>query len=102
MKLPQKCSFGPEACEIGPQVAIWGIRRTRFPPEDSPLLYRASNLLRVHFSKLLLRKLPQLTHAGEAAPSGKSMSPLEIQMSRVVFHFHNSQRIHSEGTHVQG
>ena len=27
MKLPQKASFGSETCEIGPKVAIWGIRR---------------------------------------------------------------------------
>ena len=37
MKLPQKASFGSEPCEIGPKVTIWGIRRTGFPPEDSPL-----------------------------------------------------------------
>ena len=42
MKLPQKASFGSEMCEIGAKVAIWGIRRTGFPPEDSPLFYRAS------------------------------------------------------------
>ena len=39
MKLPQKASFGTETCEIGPKVAIWGIRRTGFPPEDSPLSF---------------------------------------------------------------
>ena len=39
--IPQTASFGPEACEIGPKVVIWGIRRTGFPPEDSPLFYRA-------------------------------------------------------------
>ena len=42
LKLHQKVSFGPEACEIGPKVVIWGIRRTGFPPEDSPLYYRGS------------------------------------------------------------
>ena len=42
MKLPQKPSFGSETCEIGPKVGIWGIRRTGFAPEDSPLFYRAS------------------------------------------------------------
>ena len=42
MKLLQKDSFGPEAYEIGPKVAIWSIRRTGFPPEDSPLFYSAS------------------------------------------------------------
>ena len=42
MKLPQKTSFGAEACEIPPNVVIWGIRRTGFPPEDSSLFYRAS------------------------------------------------------------
>ena len=41
-ELPQKASFGPETCEIEPKVAMWGIRRTGFPPEDSPLFYRAS------------------------------------------------------------
>ena len=38
MKLPQKTSFGSETCEIGSKVAIW----IGFPPEDSPLFYRAS------------------------------------------------------------
>ena len=42
MKLPQKASLGPEMCEIGSKVAMWGIRWTGFPLEDSPLLYRAS------------------------------------------------------------
>ena len=36
MKLPQQASFGPETCEVWPKVAIWGIRRTGFPHEDSP------------------------------------------------------------------
>ena len=48
MKLPQKASFGPETCEIEPKVGIWGIRRTGFPPEDSPLFYRASSLQIFH------------------------------------------------------
>ena len=30
-------------CELGSKVAIWGIRRTGLPPEDSPLFHRASN-----------------------------------------------------------
>ena len=41
MKLPQKASFGPEACKFWPKVFIWGIRRTRFPPfhlQTSPKL----------------------------------------------------------------
>ena len=42
MKLPQKVSFGTEACEIRPKVDIWGTRRTGFPTQDSPLFYRAS------------------------------------------------------------
>ena len=41
MKLPQQASFGPETYEIGPKVAIWGIRRTGFPPEDSPPLLQS-------------------------------------------------------------
>ena len=47
MQVPQKSSFGPETCEIAPKVPIWGIRRTGFPPEDSPFLYRASREGRV-------------------------------------------------------
>ena len=43
MKSPKKASFGPEMYEIWPKVVIWGIRRTGFPPEDSPLFYRASS-----------------------------------------------------------
>ena len=43
MKLPQNARLGSEICEIGPKVATWGIRWTGFPPEDSPLFYKATN-----------------------------------------------------------
>ena len=36
MKLPNKASCGPETCEVGPKVAIWGIRRTGFAPKIPP------------------------------------------------------------------
>ena len=49
MKLPQKASFGPETCEIGPKVTIWGIRRTGFPPEDSPSFTEHLSRHRYHF-----------------------------------------------------
>ena len=57
MKLLQKDSFGSEVCEIGPKVAIWGIRRTGFPPEDSPLCYRAFILTKSRNLDVLGREL---------------------------------------------
>ena len=38
MKSPQKASLGYEMCEMGPKVAIRGIRRTGFPPKIPPFL----------------------------------------------------------------